>query len=83
MRVVYSCQRGQDHIANYLKIKGVRQAESDQIRAGQKVAVLEKEIAEWQQRYQEKSAELQKLAAENARYRMVVQAAGGREHLPV
>jgi len=62
-----------------LKIKGEQQAEHDQTRAGQYVATVEKEIAEWQQRYQEKSAELQKLAAENARYRMVVQAAGGRE----
>ena len=62
-----------------LKIKSVQRAEGAQTRVGPKVAALEKKIAEWQQRYQEKSTELQKLAAENARYRMVVQAAGGRE----
>ena len=62
-----------------LKIKSLRQAESNQTSAGQRVASLEKEIAEWQQRYQEKSAELQKLASENARYHVIVQAAGGRE----
>jgi len=45
----------------------------------QQVTAIEKEMASWQQRYEEKSKELQTLAAENSRYRMVVQAAGGRE----
>jgi phosphate transport system permease protein len=62
-----------------LKIKGIQQAGGNQSEIEQSVAPLEKEIATWQQRYQEKSAELQKLASANARYRMVVQAAGGRE----
>ncbi len=62
-----------------LAIKGIQKKEQDQGRTAGKVAELEKEIAEWQQRYEEKSKELQALATENARYRMIVQAAGGRE----
>jgi phosphate transport system permease protein len=62
-----------------LTIKGIQKKEQAQGRTTGEVAELEKEIAEWQQRYEEKSKELQALAAENARYRMTVQAAGGRE----
>ena len=62
-----------------LAIKGIRETEQNQGHSAGKVTELEREMAEWQQRYQEKSTELQKLAAENARYRIVVQAAGGRE----
>ena len=62
-----------------LAIKGIQEKEQDQGRTAGNVAELEKEIAEWQQRYEEKSKELQVLATENARYRMIVQAAGGRE----
>jgi len=62
-----------------LAIKGIQKKEQDQGRTAGEVAELEKEIAEWQQRYEEKSKELQVLATENARYRMIVQAAGGRE----
>jgi phosphate transport system permease protein len=62
-----------------LAIRKVQFKEKDQTRAAQQVATLEKEVAFWQQRYQEKSQELQALYKENTRYRMVVQAAGGRE----
>ena len=62
-----------------LAIKGIQKKEQDQGRTAGEVVELEKEIAEWQQRYEEKSKELQVLATENARYRMIVQAAGGRE----
>lgn len=62
-----------------LTIKGIQKKEQAQGRTTGEVAELEKEIAEWQRRYEEKSKELQALATENARYRMTVQAAGGRE----
>jgi phosphate transport system permease protein len=62
-----------------LAIKGIQKKEQVQGRTAGNVAELEKQIAEWQQRYEEKSKELQVLATENARYRMMVQAAGGRE----
>ena len=62
-----------------LAIKGIQEKEQDRGRTAGNVAELEKEIAEWQQHYEEKSKELQVLATENARYRMIVQAAGGRE----
>lgn len=62
-----------------LAIKGIQKKEQAQGRTTGEVAELEKEIAEWQRRYEEKSKELQVLATENARYRMIVQAAGGRE----
>jgi len=62
-----------------LAIKGIQKKEQDQGRTAGEVVELVKEIAEWQQRYEEKSKELQVLATENARYRMIVQAAGGRE----
>ena len=52
--------------------------------ADERVAVLEREVTVWQQRYEEKTEELQALYEENARYRIVVRAAGGREkELPV
>lgn len=50
----------------------------------QQVAALEQESAALQRRYAEKAQELKALYDENARYRFVVQAAGGREkELPV
>jgi phosphate transport system permease protein len=49
-----------------------------------RLAALEQEIAEWQRRYEEKAEELKSLYQDNARYHLVVQAAGGREkELPI
>jgi phosphate transport system permease protein len=67
-----------------LAIKGIQKNEPDPERAKERVAALEREIAVWQQRYEEKTAELKVLRDENARYRITVQAAGGREkEMPV
>jgi len=67
-----------------LAIKTIQKDESDPARAQERVAALEQEIAMWQQRYEEKAKELKVLRDENARYRITVQAAGGREkELPV
>jgi phosphate transport system permease protein len=62
-----------------LAIRKVRLSEKDQTQVAQHIIPLEKEIAAWLQHYEEKSQELQSLYKENTRYRMVVQAAGGRE----
>jgi len=67
-----------------LAIKRVRREERDPAQAHERVAALEREVAVWQQRYEEKARELKTLYEENARYRIKVQAAGGREkELPV
>jgi phosphate transport system permease protein len=62
-----------------LAIRRVRLEEHDPQQAAARAASLEQEIAGWQKRYEEKAQELQGLYRENARYRMVVQAAGGRQ----
>jgi phosphate transport system permease protein len=67
-----------------LQIKRVKLEQSDTPR----VAVWIKELADkteaLQQRYEEKTADLQALYQENARYHIVVRAAGGREkELPI
>lgn len=62
-----------------LDAKGVSLREADVTRAAIRIAELEKEVQEWQAQYEEKSKELQTLRRENNRYRLVVQAAGGRE----
>jgi phosphate transport system permease protein len=67
-----------------LEVKRVQREEQEPLQATERVAVLEREIASWQQRYEEKARELQALRAQNGRYRIVVQAAGGREkELPI
>ncbi|MGE0825323.1 MAG: phosphate ABC transporter permease PstA [Candidatus Binatia bacterium] len=62
-----------------LEIKGLQQQASGQPHVTQRIAELEQEVTTWQRRYEEKAKELRALATENARYRMVVTAAGGRE----
>ncbi len=62
-----------------LAIKDLKKGATENTQPPQEILALEKEVATWDQRYQEKSAELQKLAAENDRYHVVVQAAGNRE----
>ncbi len=67
-----------------LKIKRVGMEERDPARAAERVKDLEQRGEVLQQQYQEKAQELRALNEENARYRIVVQAAGGREkELPV
>jgi phosphate transport system permease protein len=67
-----------------LKIKRVWLEEHDPARAAERVSALEQQGEVLQQQYQEKAQELKKLYVENARYHLVVQAAGGREkELPV
>lgn len=63
-----------------LAIKKETRAQPDAAR----LAALERDVALWQERYAEKAQALKELYAENARYRLVVRAAGGREkELPV
>lgn len=62
-----------------LAIRRVRLEEHDPQTVAVRTVPLEQEIAGWQKRYEEKAQELQGLYRENARYRMVVQAAGGRQ----
>ena len=67
-----------------LQIKRVWLEEHDPARAAERVKDLEQQSEVLQQQYQEKAQELRALNVENARYRIVVQAAGGREkELPV
>ena len=67
-----------------LKIKRVWLEEHDPARAATRVKDLEQQGEVLQQQYQEKAQELKTLYVENARYHLVVQAAGGREkELPV
>ena len=67
-----------------LKIKRVGMEERDPTRAAERVKDLEQQGEVLQQRYQEKAQELRALNLENARYHIVVQAAGGREkELPI
>src|SRR5262249_32760549 len=50
----------------------------------QRLAALDREIAQLQQQYETKSQKLKALYQENGRYHLIVQAAGGREkELPV
>jgi len=63
-----------------LQIKRVWLEEHDPARAAERVKDLEQQGEVLQQQYQEKAQELRALNVENARYRIVVQAAGGREN---
>lgn len=62
-----------------LEIKGLTLRETDATRVAAQTAELERAIQDWQKRYEEKAQELQALRQENNRYRIIVQAAGGRE----
>jgi phosphate transport system permease protein len=62
-----------------LAIKGLPLKDTDTARVAARTAELEREVQEWQKLYDEKAKELQTLRQENNRYRLVVQAAGGRE----
>jgi len=62
-----------------LTIKGLPLKDADTARVAARTAELEREVQEWQKLYDEKAKELQTLRQENNRYRIVVQAAGGRE----
>ncbi|MSQ47957.1 MAG: phosphate ABC transporter permease PstA [Deltaproteobacteria bacterium] len=67
-----------------LGLKRIQTEERDPARAAKYVTALEQEIATLQHRYAEKAAELKTLYDENARYRFLVRAAGGKEkELPV
>lgn len=67
-----------------LAIRRVQLEERDPQTVAARVAPLQQEIAVWQRRYDEKARELQELYRENARYRMVVEAAGERQkEMPV
>jgi phosphate transport system permease protein len=67
-----------------LEIKRIQTQERDPAQVTKHVTVLEQKIAALQRRYEEKAAELKTLYDENARYRFLVQAAGGKEkELPV
>ena len=67
-----------------LQLKRVGMEKQDPIRAAERVSALEQQGEALRQQYQEKAQELKTLYGENARYHLVVQAAGGREkELPV
>jgi phosphate transport system permease protein len=66
-----------------LQVKRAARESSEAERAA-RVAVLEKQIGDWQKQYEQKAEELRALYKENGRFSVVVQAAGGREkELPV
>ena len=62
-----------------LEIKGIQIGEDDLQRATERIRPLEQEMESWQQRYEEVAEKLSALYAENARYEIVVRAAGGKE----
>jgi phosphate transport system permease protein len=67
-----------------LAIRGVQTREDDPQRVAERIRPLEQEMASWQQRYEAVAEKLSALYAENARYEIVVQAAGGKEKtLPI
>lgn len=67
-----------------LEMKGLQTQGRDATPDAKHIAALEQEIAGLQRRYEEKAAELKTLYDENARYRFLVKAAGGRgKELPV
>src|SRR5262245_19569532 len=67
-----------------LQLKRVGREKQDPARAAERVRALEQQGEALRQQYQEKAQELKALYGENARYHLVVQAAGGREkELPV
>lgn len=67
-----------------LQIRGIQLHEADPQRAAQEIRALEQEVAGWQQRYEEVTERLSALYQENARYEIVVQAAGGKhKNLPL
>jgi phosphate transport system permease protein len=50
----------------------------------ERLAALDREVSEWQRRYEEKAGELKSLYQENARYQLIVRTADGREkELPI
>lgn len=67
-----------------LSIRGIQLRESDPQRTAERIRPLEQEIVAWQQRYEEIAERLSALHQENARYEIVVQAAGGKhKSLPI
>ena len=67
-----------------LAIRGVQTREDDPQHVAERIRPLEQEMASWQQRYEAVAEKLSALYAENARYEIVVQAAGGKEKtLPI
>ncbi|NOT57347.1 MAG: phosphate ABC transporter permease PstA [Deltaproteobacteria bacterium] len=67
-----------------LEMKGLQRQGQDSTPDAKHLAALEQEITELQRRYEEKAAELKTLYDENARYRFLVKAAGGKDkELPV
>ncbi len=67
-----------------LRIRGIERRENDPQRATERIRPLEQEMAAWQQRYEEIAERLSALYQKNARYEIVVQAAGGKhKNLPL
>ena len=67
-----------------LNIRAIQMREADPQRAAERIRPLEQEMAVWQQRYEEIAEQLVALYQENARYEIVVQAAGGKhKSLPI
>jgi phosphate transport system permease protein len=62
-----------------LEIRGIQLGEDDPQHVVGRTRPLEQEMESWQQRYEEVAEKLSALYAENARYEIVVQAAGGKE----
>ena len=62
-----------------LAIRTAHMREDDPQRVAEQIRPLEQEMESWQQRYEEVAEKLSALYAENARYEIVVQAAGGKE----
>ncbi len=62
-----------------LAIRSITLGEDDPQRVAERIRPLEQEMESWQQRYEEVAEQLSALYAENARYQIVVQAAGGKE----
>lgn len=62
-----------------IEVKRTQRRETDPTRAAEKVAGLEREIASWQQVYEEKAQELAALYQQNSRYHMTVQDINGKQ----
>ena len=62
-----------------LAIRSIQIGEDDPQYAAERMRPLEQEMASWQQRYEDAAKTLSALYAQNARYEIVVQAAGGKE----
>lgn len=67
-----------------LEMRGIQLRETDPLRVAEQTEPLEQEMASWQQRYEQVAEQLSALYTENARYQIVVRAAGGKEKtLPI